>query len=191
MYGDAEIMSTMSDNTGGSANRAWQALRQDPALARLLQTILVTGEGGDIIAAVRAMSAHDVIEMVAAAYAALCDEAARSYRQARTRADQWAFWQLILGIGTVILILVSIMATLLGLPIAAASTAATSFVTGSATMWFDARVDENREIADAHFRDMVRYCSQSKLSMQMIPLLSGLDPEQQESLILAVLGLRL
>ena len=82
-------------------------------------------------------------------------------------------------------------ASLMGLPMAAASTAAISFVTGSATMWFDKKVDDNRKEAEERFQDMVRYCTQNKLILQVGAALNGLDPEQQEQLIALVLGIRL
>lgn len=159
-------------------------------MAHALQAILLTGEGGDIIASMRAMNPQSVIETVGVAFGDLCDEASRAYQGARQRADQWAFWQLILGISTVSVIVLSMGATLLGLPLAAASASAVSFVTGSATMWFDRKVDENRKEAETRFQDMVRYCTQSKLIMQLGTAMNGLDAEQQEKLITAVLGLR-
>ncbi len=160
-------------------------------MAHALQAILLTGEGGDIIASMRAMSAQSVIETVGVAFADLCDEASRAYHAARQRADQWALWQLVLGISTVSVIVISMGASLLGLPIAAASASAVSFVTGSATIWFDRKVDQNRKEAESRFQDMVRYCMKSKFIMQLGPALNGLDAEQQEKLITAVLGLKI
>ena len=148
-------------------------------MAHALQTILLTGEAGDIIASMRAMNAQSMIETVGVGFGDLCDEATRAYQAARQRADQWAFWQLILGISTVSVIVVSMAATLLGSPLAAASASAVSFVTGSATMWFDRKVDENRKEAETRFQDMVRYCTQSKLIMQLGTAMNGLDAEQQ------------
>ena len=97
---------------------------------------------------------------------------------------------MLLGIATVAVILLSIAATLFSLSVAAVSSSAVSFVTGSAAVWFDGKVNENRKEADARFQDMVRYCTQSKLIMQLGAALDGLDEEQQEKLIAAVLGLK-
>lgn len=180
----------IADRTRRATENPWRWFRQDPALAQALQAVLLTGEGGDIIASMRAMNPQSVIETVGAAFGDLCDEASLAYHAARQRADQWAFWQLILGITTVSVIVLTIGSTVLGLSIAAASTSAVSFVTGSATMWFDKKVDDNRQEAEARFQDMVRYCTQSKLIMQLGTAMNGLDPEQQEKLIAVVLGLR-
>jgi hypothetical protein len=155
-----------------------------------MQSVLLTGEGGDIIAAMRAMSPQSLVETLAVAFGDLCEDASTAYHAARRKADQWAFWQLLLGIMTVAIIALSIAATIIGLSIAAASTSAVSFITGSATMWFDNKVEQNRKEADARFQDMVRYCTQSKLIMQLGGAMDGLEAEQQEKLIAAVLGLR-
>lgn len=168
----------------------WRWVRQDPALGRAMQTILVTGEGGDIITAMRAMNPQAVFETVAVAFGDLCEDASQAYHAARSKADQWAFWQLILGIATVVVILLTMALTLLGLPSAAAGTTAISLVTGSAVIWFDRKVDENRKEAEQRFQDMVRYCTQSKIIMQLGSVLSGLDPEQQEAILSAVLSLK-
>jgi hypothetical protein len=169
----------------------WRWFRQDPALAQAMQTVLLTGEGGDIIAAMRAMNPQGVIETVGIAFGELCEESSLAYKAARRRADQWGMWQLVLGITTVGVIVASMVASLSGLPVAATSAAAVSFVTGSAAMWFDKKVDDNRKEAEARFQDMVRYCTQNKLIMQVGAALNGLDPEQQETLIALVLGIRL
>jgi hypothetical protein len=178
------------ERTQRTTANAWRWFRQDPAMASALQAVLLTGEGGDIIAAMRAMSPQSVIETVALAFGDLCDEAGDAYRSSRRKADQWAFWQLLLGVTTVGVILLSLASTFLSLSIAAASTSAVSFITGSATIWFDRQVEGNRKEADARFQDMVRYCTQSKLIVQLGVAMDGLDPEQQEKLIAAVLGLR-
>lgn len=171
---------------GGS----WRWFRQDPALASALQAVLLTGEGGDIIAAMRAMNPHAIIETLAAAYGDLCEEASQAYESARRKADVWSTWQLILGVSTVLVILVSIVAVFTGMVEAAVAASALSFVTGSAAVWFDTKVTENRREADARFQDMVRYCTQSKLIMQLGSAMDGLDQEQQEKLIAAILGLK-
>ncbi len=181
----------LDQRTAKATANPWRWFRQDPALAHVMQSVLVTGEGGDIIAAMRAMTPQSIAETVGVAFGDLCDEASSAYHAARQKADQWAFWQLMLGITTVSVILLSIGTTLLGLPAAAASTAAISFITGSAAMWFDKKVDENRKEAEARFQDMVRFCAQNKLLLQIGPALDGLDPEQQEKLICAVLSLRI
>ena len=154
-----------------------------------MQAVLLTGEGGDIITAMRSMSPQALIKTIGIAYGDLCEEAGQAYQRARQRADQWAFWQLLLGISTVSVILLSVVTSLLNLPLASASSAAVSFVTGSSAMWFDHKVDENRKEAEARFQDMVRYCTKSKLILQLSNALNGLEPEQQERLISSVLGL--
>ena len=181
----------MLQTTTKVSETPWRWFRQDPALAQAMQTVLLTGEGGDIIAAMRAMNPLGVIETVGIAFGDLCEEASAAYKAARRRADQWAMWQLVLGVTTVAVIIVSMVASLTGLPVAAASTAAISFVTGSAAMWFDKKVDDNRKEAEERFQDMVRYCTQNKLILQVGAALNGLDPEQQEQLIALVLGIRL
>jgi hypothetical protein len=179
------------ERTARTATNSWRWFRQDPALAGALQAILLTGEGGDIIASMRAMTPESIVETVAIAYGDLCEEAGKAYNSARQKADQWSFWQLLLGITTVSVILFSIGVTLLGLSVAAVSSSAVSFVTGSAAMWFDRKVDDNRKEAEARFQDMVRYCTQSKLILQLGAAMDGLEPEQQERLIAAVLGLKI
>jgi hypothetical protein len=181
----------MLQTTQQATETPWRWFRQDPGLAHAMQAVLLTGEGGDIIASMRAMSPQAVIETVGIAFGDLCDEATQAYRAARARADQWALWQLLLGITTVSVIVLSLGATLIGLPVAAASTAAVSFVTGSAAMWFDRKVDDNRSEAEERFQDMVHYCTQNKLILQLGSALNGLDPEQQERLVALVLGIRL
>ncbi len=180
----------MLDRAPRTTDKTWRWFRQDPALAQALQAVLLTGEGGDIIAAIRAMNPQAVIETMAVAFGDLCDESSQAYETARKKADQWGVWQLVLGITTVAVILLTIGVTLIGLSLAAASSSAVSFVTGSATMWFDQKVNENRKEADARFQDMVRYCTQSKLIMQLGAAMDGLEPEQQEKLIAIVLGLK-
>ena len=58
----------------------WRWFRQDPALAQAMQTVLLTGEGGDIIAAMRAMNPLGVIETVGIAFGDLCEEASTAYK---------------------------------------------------------------------------------------------------------------
>jgi hypothetical protein len=179
------------DRTPRPTENPWRWFRQDPDLARAMQSILVTGEGGDIIAAMRAMTPQALVETVAVAFGDLCDDASQAYHAARKKADQWAFWQLILGITTITVIGLSVGATVVGLPaVASVSSSAVSMITGSAAIWFDRMVDENRKEAEARFQDMTRYCTKSKLIMQVGVALKDLDPEQQERLIASVLALR-
>jgi hypothetical protein len=178
------------ERTSKAMENPWRWVRQDPSLGRAMQTILVTGEGGDIITAMRGMNPQAVFETVAVAFGDLCDDATKAYHAARSKADEWSFWQLILGIATILAIIITMAMTLLGLPAAAAGTTAVSLVTGAATMWFDKKVDENRAEAEERFQDMVKYCSQSKLIMQLGAVLTGLDPEQQEAILSAVLALK-
>jgi len=131
-----------------------------------------------------------VLDAVGTSYGDLCEEASRAYQTARQRADQWALWQLVLGIGTVVAIGASMAVTMLGLLSAGVSAGALSLVTGSATVWFDRKVEENRTEAQARFEDMVRYCTQNRLILQLSKALDGLDPEQQERLVQAVLSMR-
>ena len=181
----------MPEHTMKQTDNPWRWFRNDPGLARAMHAVLVSGEGGDIIAAMRGMTPQSVFETVAIAFGDLCEESERAYRTARQRADQWARWQLMLGISTVCVIVVSIILTLISLPMAAAGSGAVSFVTGSAVMWFDRKVDENRREAEERFQDMARYCTHNKLILQLMGTLGGLDPEQQEKLVSAVLGLRI
>ena len=57
-------------------------------------------------------------------------------------------------------------------------------------MWFDSKVNENRKEADARFQEMVRYCTQNKMILQLGSALTGLELEQQERILAAILGLR-
>src|SRR5512143_2315436 len=118
------------ERTARVSENPWRWFRQDPALARAMQAVMLTGWGGDIIAAMHAMTPMSLIETVAVAFGDLCEESSLAYQAARHKADQWAFWQLLLGIMTVGVIALSIAATLVGLSIAAASTSAVSLVTG-------------------------------------------------------------
>lgn len=176
----------MSDGQG----HPWRWFRQDPALARAMQTVMLSGQGGDIITAMRAMTPAAVLDTVGAAFGDLCEEAGRAYRSARARADQWAFWQLVLGVATVVVIVISMVITLFGLITVATATGAISLVTGSATLWFDRKVEENRKEAEARFQEMVRYCTQNKIVLQLAKAMEDLDAEQQERLVNAILTLR-
>ena len=181
----------MAERTPKVAENPWRWFRQDPALARAMQTVLLTGEGGDIIAAMRAMDPAAVLDAVGASFGDLCEEATRAYHTARQRADQWGFWQLVLGVTTVVVIVVSMTLTLVGLVQAGVSAGAISLVTSSGVLWFDKKVEENRKEAEARFRDMARYCTHNRLILQLSKALDGLEPEQQERLVHAILSLRM